>query len=145
MFAAKNILGNSELQEALKDLKVRTDVKVMRDVLLIAEKTDGNSDKFFQMFMESREILLKKLRLAIGKSSLYRMFSYRIDELNSILKLIHPSLYFVERRHVKKNSMLLTSYMLNPECRILENESFFLLQFQAENGENNYSEKIFRG
>lgn len=115
----------------------------MGNLIVLIQKANSNSDKFYQAFIESKEILLKKLRLSIGKSSLYRFFVLKIDELNTILKLMSPSLFFVERRAAKKGSQMLTSYCVNPNCSIMESESFFVLKFNGENGENNDQEKIF--
>jgi len=143
MFEAKNILSQKELEFALENIKSRASEESMQNLLVLIHKNHDNSDKFYEYFMLSREVLLKKLRAAIGKSSLYRMFAYRIDELNSILKIIRPSLFFVERKAIRKGSQILTSYCLNPDCSILDSESFFVLKFNGENGENNDQEKIF--
>lgn len=115
----------------------------MPQLVVLVQKTNSNSDRFFSMFAENSEWPLKKLRSQIGKSSLYRLFAYRISELNSILKTIRESLFFVERKNISRGSQILTSYSINPECGIYESENFFILKFNGENGENNHSEKIF--
>jgi len=129
MFAVKKVLSQRELDLNLKLIREKGSKESMAGIVLIVEKTRKNPDRLFRMFMDSEEVLLKKLRAAIGKTSLYRLFTFRIDEINATLQSMNPSLYFVERRHVKKNSRLITNYCLHPHCKIVESDSFFVLEF----------------
>ena len=141
MFAGKKVvISQKELDLALNNINQGPQSKGMSQVILLVEKTHKNPDKLFQMFMEERELMLKKLRMAIGKTSLYRLFSFRIDEINAALKTVHPSLAFVERKYVRKNSRIITTYCVHPDCAVSESESFFLLEFKT-NVETNERER----
>ena len=131
MYAIKKVMSQKELSLALNNINQGSHKKDMSQVILLVEKTHKNPDKLFQMFMEERELMLKKLRMAIGKTSLYRVFSFRIDEINAALKTIHPSLAFIERKYVRKNSRIITTYCVHPDCAVSESESFFLLEFKT--------------
>ena len=130
MFALKKVLGHSEPDLNLKYIREAECQKSMNPIIVLVEKTNKNPDAIFRMFMEEREILLKKLRSAIGKSSLYRLFSFRIDEINAIVKSIQPSLFFMERKSLRKNSRMLITYCVHPNCLIGESDSFFFLEFK---------------
>jgi hypothetical protein len=133
MLAAEKVLSHREAGLDLNNLKEGQFTGRMGALIMVVEKTNKNPDRLFQMFMEEREIMLKKLRAAIGKTSLYRLFSFRIDQINAVIKTLYPSLFFVERKYMRKNSRIITTYCVHPDCAISESDSFFLLEFKAEN------------
>ncbi len=103
MFAGKKVMSRTELGLALKDLNHGQFSNGMKTIVIL-EKRNDQSDVFFEMFMDRREILLVELRRKIAKTSLYRLLTYRVDEVNAILQSIDSSLFLMKRGEKKLNS-----------------------------------------
>jgi len=132
MFTVKNVLSQTELELALKDIRQGQSNQDMKTIVIL-EKRNDQSDVFFEMFMDRQEIFLAELRRKIAKTSLYRLFSYRIDEINAILKSINPALFFLKRGFKRLNSKVLTTLNLNPCLRVGQSSHFFFIEFEVKN------------
>jgi len=129
MFAVNEVMSQRELELALKDIcKGQFDLGM--ETIVIFEKRNDQSDRLFKIFMDKPEIFFVELKRKIAKTSLYRLLSYRLDIINAVLKETHPSLFFLERGHIRKNSRLLITYRLNPNCDIIDGDGCFILKFR---------------
>ena len=132
MFAVKKVMSQTELELALKDLN-KGQINPAMKTIVILEKRNDQSDTFFEMLMESPEVFLVELRRKIAKTSLYRLMTYRIDEINAILKSIHPALFFIKRNYKKLNSKILTTFQRNPILKMGQSSNFYFMEFEAKN------------
>ena len=137
MFAGKKVMSQTELELALKDLN-KGQINPGMKTIMILEKRNDQSDIFFEMFMDRQEILLAELRRKIAKTSLYRLFSYRIDEIDAILKSIHPALFFIKRNYKKLNSKILITFQRNPILKMGQSSNFFFMVFETKNEQDEH-------
>lgn len=101
-------------------------------ILFLIEKRGKNRNRFYEMFTNDNEILLKKIKNAVGRSTYHEYIKDEISKINQTLNEINEKVKVFENSFIEKNGKELKAIKKNPQIQIIQTTYHYILRMEID-------------